>query len=388
VLSGAPIPTGSESRPRLARRASLLLGALALATLSFAARADAFIYWLDYGGTIGRANLDGTAVDQSFITGGSSGIGGGVAVNRRHIYWANSGNGTIGRAGLDGTRVDQRFITGANKPLGVALDRNNVYWANSGNGTIGRAGLKSGGVVEQDFITGTGAGTPSGVAVDAAHVYWANDDASGVGSIGRANLDGTGVDPNFIATTDGMAVTVDGGYIYWIGDPSGIGRADVHLTGVEQTFIPVVPGDHFGVAVNATHIYWSFADVGKIGIANVDGTAADENHITGLEDPGGVAIDAGVGACAGRQATVLGTGGPDTLRGTKGDDVIAAGAGDDTVVGLGGDDLVCGAAGDDRLRGKGGDDELRGGGGGDELRGGGGSNECRGGGGADRTRHC
>ena len=38
------------------------------------------------------------------------------------VYWANNGGGTIGRAGLDGTGVNQSFIAGASGPCGVAVD--------------------------------------------------------------------------------------------------------------------------------------------------------------------------------------------------------------------------------------------------------------------------
>jgi virginiamycin B lyase len=68
-------------------------------------------------------------VNRSFITGAQSPCG--VAVDATHIYWANSTgfvrvNGsvvsTIGRAKLDGTAVDQSFIrTGAGIPQGVAV---------------------------------------------------------------------------------------------------------------------------------------------------------------------------------------------------------------------------------------------------------------------------
>ena len=74
------------------------------------------IYWTnDNGTTIGRANLDGTGVDQSFIT-GTDPIG--VAVDGHYVYWTNATAGTIGRANLDGTGVNQSFITGANDPWG------------------------------------------------------------------------------------------------------------------------------------------------------------------------------------------------------------------------------------------------------------------------------
>jgi Low-density lipoprotein receptor repeat class B len=38
------------------------------------------------------------------------------------VYWANGFTGTIRRANLDGSGVDQSFITGASDPAGVAVD--------------------------------------------------------------------------------------------------------------------------------------------------------------------------------------------------------------------------------------------------------------------------
>ena len=67
--------------------------------------------------TIGRANLDGTGVNQNFITGASDPNG--VAVDANHVYWANYVTNAIGRANLDGTGVNQSFITGAS-PLPTA----------------------------------------------------------------------------------------------------------------------------------------------------------------------------------------------------------------------------------------------------------------------------
>jgi Ca2+-binding RTX toxin-like protein len=100
-------------------------------------------------------------------------------------------------------------------------------------------------------------------------------------------------------------------------------------------------------------------------------------------------LNCGAGlTCAGRAATIVGTGRDDKLRGTNGDDVIAAGGGDDRVVGLAGDDLICGSGGADEIRSGGGDDTLKGGRAKDDLRGGGGSNKCRGGDGSDSKHQC
>jgi hypothetical protein len=51
----------------------------------------------------------------------------GLAVDADHIYWAEIGpfpaenRTTIGRANLDGPAVNVRFISGANGPCGVVL---------------------------------------------------------------------------------------------------------------------------------------------------------------------------------------------------------------------------------------------------------------------------
>ena len=43
-----------------------------------------------------------------------------TCVPNYHIYWANN-IGTIGRANPDGTGVNQSFISGASSPIGVAV---------------------------------------------------------------------------------------------------------------------------------------------------------------------------------------------------------------------------------------------------------------------------
>jgi hypothetical protein len=118
-----------RQRSTLARCAALVLAALAVATLALAARADAYVYWTNYDpGTIGRANLDGTGVDQSFITGlGTFPLG--VGVDDAHAYWTYWDTDTIGRANLDGTGVDPSFIAApTSRGSQVAVDGAHVYW--------------------------------------------------------------------------------------------------------------------------------------------------------------------------------------------------------------------------------------------------------------------
>ena len=136
-----------------------------------ASGASAYVYWANggggLGGTIGRANLDGTGANQSFISYVYANYAWGVAVDGTHVYWADRYSRTIGRANLNGTGVNHSFITGANRPTGVAVDGTHVYWANGVGGsgtTIGRANLNGTGA-NRSFITGVF--DPWGVAVDA-----------------------------------------------------------------------------------------------------------------------------------------------------------------------------------------------------------------------------
>ena len=294
---------GALDRAVLVRRAGLALVTLAFVSLAFAGRADAFVYWANSpggnGGTIGRANLDGTGVNEGFITGGSTAQG--MAVDGSYVFWANQGSGQIGRANLDGTGVNQSFI-GATSPDGVAADGTHVYWADTldnppNDGVIARANVDGTGVDDTFINLGRGIG-PQAVAVDGNHVYWTQG-----GSIGRANLDGTGVNQHFITglqTGEGLAV--DGEHIYWTSGQNGtIGRANLDGTGVNQKFITgaIIPE---GMAVDSAHIYWANSQGGpdsggSIGRANLDGTGVNQNFITEPSSsfPDGLAVNALLG---------------------------------------------------------------------------------------------
>jgi len=161
-----------------------------------------------------------------------------------------------------------------------------VYWANLSAGTIGRANLDGSGA-NQGFIAG--ASNPVGVAVDGQHVYWANQ---GAGTIGRANLDGTGANQSFIAgASSPFGVAVDGQHIYWADAfTSTIGRANLDGTGVNQGFIAGAIAA-FGVAVDGEHVYWTNQSTDAIGRANLDGSGANQSFIAGASNPVGVAVD-------------------------------------------------------------------------------------------------
>src|SRR5215213_9689895 len=248
-------------------RHAISIGAIVMLCLLFVGSADADVYWTNNADTtVGRANLDGTAVNQSLISGGFNPCG--VAVDGAHVYWGNIGAGTIGRANLDGSGADQSFIGDQVGPCGVAVDGAHVYWADTNGTAIGRANLDGSGVTPSFIGAATGA---CGVAVDGVHVYWSN---GGAGTIGRADLDGTGVNQGFIAGAPRpCGVALDGAHLYWTnGDDGTIGRANLDGTGVNQSFIG--------------------------GATMPCGLAVDADPIGGVEEPGGGVEEPGGGGGA------------------------------------------------------------------------------------------
>ncbi len=273
---------------------ALAVPAIWLVSLTIAPLADAYVYWTNSSGaSIGRAELDGSGENPSFIT--TLGFPEAIAVDEGHIYWTNATN-AIGRAAIDGTGIEHAFITG-DEVDGVAVDAAHIYWSNAGDGTIGRASLDGTGV-EQAFISGLD--TPAHLAVDSKFVYWAN----GGETIGRAKLDGTGADQSFIEA-DGFpaGVAVDADHIYWVnaavqGELGAIGRADIDGSDVRQIFTgsanPPSFGFPSGVAVDTGHLYWADFSYPSIVRSKIDGTAVNPQFIgTGLFTfPRDVAVDA------------------------------------------------------------------------------------------------
>ncbi len=225
-----------------------------------------------------------------------------------YLYWtiaavpnadscASNIGGAIARAKINGSGIDDRFIDfggfgchSANAPgpddvSKLAVDRNHIYWIDLERDTIARANLNGTGV-DDDFIHFSVAepGGPEpigGIAVDSGHIYWVNGTS---GEIGRANLNGTDVEEQFItgaAAAGGIASA--GGYLYWSAltaeeAPPTIARASVDGSGVDLGFIQVVrepgaaPVAAFAVTAGGGRIYWSSYDNTKIASASLDGS--------------------------------------------------------------------------------------------------------------------
>jgi len=236
----------------------------------------------------GRASLDGSDSNDSFITGANHPYG--VAVNGQYIYWGNTGTSTIGRANLDGSSPDESFITAAGDPVALAVDGQYIYWANYINDAIGRANL-DGSSPDANFITGIA--PPTGVAVNAEHVYWStaltNND-----TVAQANLDGSDQELIFAPYPDTRlwGVAVDSQYVYWADiDDGTIGRENLDLDPITRSpSLITVPAELTGVAVDALPLAPSASITAPVNGATFTFGQVVDSSFTCSEGKGGTGI--------------------------------------------------------------------------------------------------
>lgn len=180
-------------------------------------------------------------------------------------------------------------------PRADARVRGHIYWTTS-SGDIGRANLDGTGV-NRHFIGEAGA-APSSIAVGGGHVYWTDTTR---GRIGRANLDGTGVNPDFLSFPGSLTfqprdIVVRGGYVYWASWNAYIGRAKLNGTHAQLKFITAKYYGPGFLAANARHLYWTgmaFEEPNVIGRANLDGTGVKSSLFQSETDPFQLALGDG-----------------------------------------------------------------------------------------------
>jgi hypothetical protein len=203
----------------------------------------------------------------------------------------------IGRADLNGKHANPRFITLKRKLIatGVAASRRHIYWTTISAPAvgIGRAKLDGSGV-DQGFTPvlpldeGRFSAAHSEITVAGGHLYWAN---IGYSSIGRSDLDGSNVNEDFIPASLGsspVAVAVGGGYVFWADQSANtIGRANLDGSDPRPAFIV---GAHVpdAIAVAGGYVYWgnipSPAE-DTVGRAKINGTKVNQRflrHTTAL----------------------------------------------------------------------------------------------------------
>src|SRR5205823_1785258 len=142
--------------------------------------------------------------------------------------------------------------------------------------------------ITSDACTGTSLGPRKSCAVTVEYAPTA------AGASDTATLTATGKKPS--GRSASITLTGSGAvppvHIYWTNANIGtIGRADLDGNNANQSVITTASAHPGGVAVDGSHIYWTRANFGTIGRADLDGNNVNQSFITGAPNPGGVAVD-------------------------------------------------------------------------------------------------
>lgn len=275
------------------RRVGALCVLAVLAAIALPVRdAPASIYWTNHL-SIGQAGLGGAPVDPSFLwpeQAGAIASACGMAIDSRHIYWADDWHGSIGRANLDGGSPDYTFITGIKEPCGVAVNDTHVFWASTGGNSIGRARLDG---AEQNHAFVSAVTAPCGVAVNSTFVFWASNVGPSFSYVGRALLSG---DKGPFLAEGGSehsfcGVAANESHVFWGSYGDAIGRVGANGSDPEPRFITEVHRP-CGVTIHDSQVFWAEQTGGRIGRAQLDGSGIDRGVVQGVGSVNcGIAVD-------------------------------------------------------------------------------------------------
>ncbi len=153
------------------------------------------IYLTNGWGKVQRLNVDGSNFQSNLITGLNTPRGLAIDVAGGKIYWTEK-TGWIRRANLDGSHI-QNIATGLANPLNIATSADTVYWTEKtgeNSGEIRSVNLR--GTPNIRKLYSLPQGFLIGIAIDVVEnkLYW----TTSRGSIGRSNLDGSNIQPDFV----------------------------------------------------------------------------------------------------------------------------------------------------------------------------------------------
>lgn len=200
------------------------------------------------------------------------------AATNDYLYFGQGDDdsiGTIGRVKQNGTGKNIGLINTSTMPFAVAVTSTHLYWIPGHSTSIARSNLDGTGL-NRNFIRNVVKHEENwGIAVSGTHIYWAN--ASG--KIGRAKIDGTGANNSFMTVAPPVrAMAISSSHIYWALGDGKIGRANINGTGINNSFISNICSPH-GITVSSSHVYWACIATNGIGRANINGSGANNTWV-------------------------------------------------------------------------------------------------------------
>jgi hypothetical protein len=254
-----------------------------------------YVYWTDPShDRIGRAKLDGSVVEEDFLT-GLPDLEGVTVVDQpgsaEYVFWTTagageaqeeppnseseaivSGLGKIGRAGLDGSGIEPNCLAGLTNPHSTDANSSHIYWNSpnrTNNGRLSGDGEVHSAAFNCDQSSVVAIAPPPGgalikgggdLAVDDSHLYLSFVSLPNA-FVNLYNLDGSAIETGIVGIANAKippGLAVDGAHLYWtVPVNNRIGRSD--LLGSDPSEEPnfiTEAGAPTDLALDASHIFW------------------------------------------------------------------------------------------------------------------------------------
>ncbi|MCC6668315.1 MAG: hypothetical protein IT375_31515 [Polyangiaceae bacterium] len=248
------------------------------------------IYFVDYkGGTVRRMLKDGTA-QQVLATGTECNR---IAVDGTHVYWTEQTPKLVRRAPKGGG-APETLGTGLSSALGLALDATNAYFSDmSATGAVNRAPKAPGSVQ----ALASNVPWPLEIAITPAHAYWTT--FANNGAVRRVPLAGGATEVVVPNVDNSFGIASDAANVYFTVLGTGANKGQVQSVALAAT-LPATPvvlavsqGGPRGLAVDATHLFWTNSDTQSVMRIAKDGSDLQKPTLiaTGGIEPLGIAVD-------------------------------------------------------------------------------------------------
>ena len=219
------------------------------------------VYWSEHGsdgGTIKRANFDGTSTE-SLVTLPTTPQSITVDTVRKKLYWGDTFEGKIQTVDLNGGNI-QTIIRVDDDIRHIAVDAEGakLYWVDSRLRflRVNLDGTSIETILTRYYLFRNRTGRVGGIAIADGKIYWTEGQNSSISSIAggiiyRANLNGANLETlaTPLGRPTGVAVDTVNGKVYWALLHGGIQRTDINGGEIENVVYGITaPG---GIALGA-----------------------------------------------------------------------------------------------------------------------------------------